>query len=362
LTLRQVDVPSSGPTPAQDWPLRHILATAERSLACTELSTFFGSLREQVEFLQSLLFGEDPSGARDALAAALDAARHRPRLRQTLELALVPLYDKPLLPRVDDPPEFLWLFAVPVCVTFAETTLAAGSFALPADLVDGAELIAALRDSGHVPSVVPLRAFSGLWQREDLTGAGAQTWALTFVGNELFEADAPTPRVVDVSEHFPLHRSREFFVLAAARVPVGTRRLFAPVARTQRFRQAVVQCVRAGLERAGVAAESVQAFAPGPLAQAWLLSAQSWQAALQANLRDAAAHGAREVLVRYPGPDYFEVVVRNAQGRELAVAPPALALEPKLEVVHTLADGARAARLAWSGSFSSAHLTSALLQ
>lgn len=347
---------------AQDWPLRHILARAERSLACTELSTFFGSLREQVELMQSLLFGEDPAGARDALAEALQAARHRPRLRQALELALVPLYDKPLLPRAGESPEFLWLFAVPVCVTFAEATLAAGSFALPADLFDGAALIAALRESGHVPSVVPLRAFSGLWQREDITSAGAQAWALTFVGNELFEADAPSPGLVAVSELFPLHRSREFFVLAAARVPVGTRQLFAPVARTQRFRQAVGQCVRAGLERAGVAVESVQAFAPGPLAQAWLLSTQSWQAALQANLRDAAAHDAQEALVRYPGPDYFEVVVRNAQGRELAVTPPALALEPKLEVVRTLAHAARAARLVWSGSFTSVHTGGPLLQ
>lgn len=348
---------------AQDWPVRHILATAERSLACAELSGFFEVLGEQVQLVRSLLFGEHAQGAHEALAAALEAARARPRLRQALELALVPVYDKPLLPPAAGEPErkFLWAFVVPVCVSFSEATLARAPFALPEGLLDAQELAATLRDSGHVPSVVPLRAFSGLWQREDIMAAGAQAWGMAAVHNELFGPGAPAAGPIETGEGFPLWRSREFFALVTARVPVGTRRLFAPVARTQHFAQAASHCVRAGLQRAGLAVDAVQVFAPAPLAQAWLLGAQSWQAALQANLHDARKHGATGAFVRYPNPDYFEVVVSNGQGGEIAVAPAALALEPKLEVVRMLAQATRGARLAWTGAFSSAHATGALL-
>lgn len=339
----------------QDWRTDRILQAAERSLACIDLPAFFESVREQVALTQSLLFGENSAAGQRALARALEASRVRPRLRRALELALVPLYDKPLLPLATPGGEFLWLFGMPVCVTFSESALKAGSFALPGDLFEAAPVLEALRQSGHIDATVPLRAFSGLWQREDLTNAGPQTWATAFVGNELFATDVPVPGVVSVSENFPLHRTREFFVLAAARMPAGTRHLLGAHAREQALREVTTQCVRAGLARAGVAVDRVQAYAPVALAHAYLLATPSWQDALQANLHDAAQCGATHAFVRFPNVDYFEVVVRNATGDTLALAPAACALEPRQALVSMLAQCAKTCGLTWSGSFSSLH-------
>jgi hypothetical protein len=345
-----------------NWRVRQLLQAAHASLACPDRASFYRSLQKQVELAQEMLAQtQERRDVETALDEALGATRDRPRLHRILELSLVPLYDKPLLPGTDGVREFLWLFAIPVHVTFSQNALAATPLELPASLFDVVPVLHALRASDCLRLDGPLRMFSGLWQREELLCLGPQTWARAFVHNELYdEPVAPARAGLLLHPDFPLNRTRNFYVLAAMRCPSGSAALFSH-GQDESFRTSVAATVSEGLVSAGVGFDAVQAFEAGSFAVAYLTGERSWQSALLANLQDARANGATGVGVQFPSPDHVEVYVWDEQERRALLAPASLIVEPKPEVAQTVASVAQAAGLQWCGSSSSLHNTTPLL-
>lgn len=345
-----------------DWRVRRLLLAADASLACVDGESFYRSLQKQVTLTHEMLTQPAPDlDPQAAISAALESARNQPGRRRMLELSLVPLYDKPLLPDSGGEREFLWVFVIPVRITFAVDALDARPLELPGEAFDAQVVLNALHDSRSLQAPGTVRLFSCLWQREELSCIGSRAWARAFVHNELYDEPVAPPRApLALHPEFPLNRTRSFYILGAARCVQGTKTLFSNE-RDPQFCDITAASLHERIAAAGIPLEDVCVFEAGSFATAYLVGESSWQSALHANLQDAREHGAVGASVQFPSPNHTEVYAWDESERKTLIAPASLTIEPKPEIVRTVFAVAQAAELKWCGSSSSQHNTVKLL-
>lgn len=325
--------------PALPPSVQAFLDIARRVTQAGSVEQFYDALREGYLALHRRLT-DDPAGAEaEALRAAFTAAHASLDLRVALQLCAMPLYEKPVLPVEDGaPPEFLWLFALPVVVRFSEQTAARGPLVWPAEALPAAELLAQLEASGRIEPRAQLGLFAQLYTRADLLAWGPENLALHAVNAELAEAAAPTPLPVSLSGQLPAYRSVLFFALGVARLPFGVRSLIQRRHDTTDL-LAMQQGIEERLRRLGVDFDSVQVEPPCPVASSCFLTHPGFLHQLADNCAQAVQMGATCASVRFPVPGYLEIYARLPSGAELPVmlpepcGEPAAVLLPALESV-----------------------------
>jgi hypothetical protein len=175
---------------------------------------------------RALLSSSDPGAGLAALDEAFAGTRRLPHHRRILELCAWPVFEKPAVPAAPNGlPEFLWLFAVPVLVQLPLERAAV--LMIPPDLLHTADFIAVLEESGCLNRKAVVSGFSALYTRDDLHESSpcriAERFVLAEAGGD-FDSPAPLPVVRDLE--IESGRTVTFYVLLAARLPVGERELF----------------------------------------------------------------------------------------------------------------------------------------
>lgn len=298
---------------------------------------FFGALRAGYLEVHARLTQDAEGLEAQALREAFQEIQGNLSQRLALQLCAMPLFEKPVLP-VDGelPPEFLWLFALPVVVRFSAKLANQGPFVWPEDALPAAELLALLHEGNRLEPRAQLGMFAPLYTRNDLLGWGPENMALHAVNAELTEAPAPAPLPVHLSADRPAYRSVLFFGLGIARVPVGVKSLLHR-REDEADLQAMERHIAARLTAIGVDFESVSVSPPCPVTSSCFVSNPAYLMQVAANCDEAREQlGAVSAQVKFPMPGYLEISARMASGHEVSILPPEPCGEPPAAVRELL--------------------------
>lgn len=305
---------------------------------------FYESLRAGYLTLHGRLTDDAKGREAQALRDAFQEATLPQRL--ALQLCALPLYEKPFLPGdADAPPEFLWLFTVPVVIRFSQKLADQGTFIWPDDALPCAELLDLLHNGNRLEPRAQLGMFSPLYTRNDLLAWGPENLALHAVNAEVADTPAPAALPVHLSAARPAYRSVMFFALAIARVPIGVRSLI----RQQEDKSDLIEMQRLIAQRLtalGVDFESVSVTPPCPVTSSCFMANPAYLDQVESNCSAARKDlGAVTAQVKFPMPGYIEISARTASGQELSLLPPEPCCEPPAVVVNLLENALRHAGL-----------------
>jgi hypothetical protein len=307
---------------------------------------------------------DDRSGEEaQALRDAFEATQSNLAQRLALQLCAMPLFEKPVLPLEDEtPPEFLWLFTLPVVIRFSLQTAHQGAFIWPQDALPAGELLELLQEGKRLEPRARLGLFAPLYTRNDLLGWGPENMALHAVNAELTEAPAPAPLPVHLGSDRPAYRSVLFFGLGIARVPIGVKSLLQRREGTADL-QEMEQRIAARLTALGIDFESVSVSPPCPVTSSCFVSNPAYLEQLAANCLSAREDlGAVSAQIKFPMPGYLEITARMASGHEVTILPPEPCCEPPPAVLSLLEGVVRRVGLDVSSAAMPQVFTSARLQ
>ena len=332
-----------------------ILNLTVKPLASANGSAFLAGVKEGFESLYATLMAP---GRRAQGIAALDEAFSQSlgsfRRRRVLELCAWPIYDKPALPAADKagPAEFLWLFCLPFVVQFSPAAAAVPMF-LPDALVDGAALLRAASGDAWFNPEARLSGFPTLLTREDLHLYGPRNLATLFVQAETGQ-DAPLqPLPLILDSEIESARVTTFYMLAAARLPVGETELLQQ--RGEWPAQALESHVMAGFAEHGIETERVTSLAPCSMAEALLHSTRVGACELRRVLALAKGHyGITEVAVQYPMEGMAELVGCGEAEQSYVLCSPFAFIEPSAELQGCLSQVCQQLGLGFKGGFATA--------
>jgi hypothetical protein len=310
-----------------------ILGLTVKPLAAKNGKVFLAGIREGFESLRPLL---TDSTSEKQVIAALEAAFSQTvgafRRRRVLEMCVWPIYDKPALPLETkaSTPEFLWLFCLPFVVQFSQASAGASMFLSDA-LFDGAAVLQdASREAWFNPEA-RLSGFPTLLTREDMHLLGPQNLATLFVAAETGH-DAPLrPLPLILDSEIESARVTTFFMLVAARLPVGETSLQHqaecwPAERLERH-------ILAGFAEHGIEAERVISLAPCSMSEAVLRSTRVGACEMTRVLALAKEHfGITEVVVLFPLEGMAELVGCDETGQSFILCSPFAFIEPCAEL------------------------------
>ena len=309
-----------------------------RPLSCAESAEqFYDSLRKGYLGVHARLTRDVDGLEAQALRDAFEAIQGNLSQRLALQLCAMPLFEKPMLPVSDEsPPEFLWLFALPVVIRFSAKLAAQGPFVWPEDALPAAELLALLHAGQRLEPRAQLGMFAPLYSRNDLLGWGPENMAMHAVNAELTEAAAPAPLPVDLSADRPAYRSVLFFGLGIARMQIGVKSLLHRREDNADLQEMERQ-IAARLTEIGVDFESVSVSPPCPVTSSCFLANPAFLMQVAANCGEARGQlGAVSAQVKFPMPGYIEISARMASGHEVSIVPPEPCCEPPAAVREVL--------------------------
>jgi hypothetical protein len=341
--------------------LERLLGSTARPLSAETLAEFLVGVRRGHEAIyRALVESSDSEAGLAALDEAFAGTRRLPRHRRILELCAWPVFEKPAMPLTEGAlPEFLWLFAVPV---LAQLPLQRESILMaPADLLRTAEFIDVLEDSGCLNEKAIVSGFSALYTRDDLHAFGPRSIAERFVLAEAGEDfDIPTPLPVVRDLDIESGRTVTFYVLLAARLPVGEQELFKQdvawpreqldLLLAQDLGRAGLQVERLESEMACSMSETLyRCLGPG------LREMERWVDLGQQHYSLAS------VYLTLPADGMAELVGTTEQGEELLLSSTFSYVEPSAELSACCAHICKERRIPFKGMFVSAAPTSSAL-
>ncbi len=351
------------PSKRQALPLDATALTAP-ILQAKNAQTFIDAVRDGYMTLYERLLGKPDAAQRgglDELDAALARLAGRPRAQRLLALCAWPLLDKPGVDvPTGEPPQFLWLFAVPFVVTF-ETGALAEPLVMPVESFDTGAFLMAMADSGVVNDAAELGALSNLFRREDLQAIGPRQLASEMVKAECGESHALHPLPLVLDESIESGRALTMFALCVARLPVTERQLFdrsMPWPADDMARQ-----MHGWLRERGLPVQSVLSSAPCSLAEVQFLCKGAGVQELRRLIELGNAHyGLAALCLRFPLDGLVELYGLTRSGEEVLLAPPLGALGPREELAATVQHLARECGLEFKGAFSLATPAGSALQ
>lgn len=342
---------------------KEVRTTAEsfiRSATAVTRSTsapdFFEALREGYLCLhQRLTRDADGIGAL-ALREAFTRTQTDPAVRMALEMCALPIYEKPILPAADGaPPEFLWIFTLPVVVRFPEELCSEGPLVWTDSPLPAVEILEVLGSSGRFDARASLRMFPRLYTRSDILAWGPENLALNMLNAEIADSDCPFPLPVQFSPELNGYRSVMFLGLCAARVPVGVKTLL-HARPTREDLDRIEELIEGQLRLLNIPFEEVTVSSPCPVASSCFVSNPAFlQQVQEICLASKQAWDLRAVFVKFPMPGYVELVGRLPDGNEVLLMPAELCCEPRKDISATFERIAREAGLPVTGSFVSLH-------
>ncbi len=326
--------------------------------------TFVDAVRDGYMALYERLLGKHDAAQRgglDELDAALAGLSGRPRAQRLLALCAWPLLDKPGVDvAAGEPPQFLWLFAVPFVVTFEAGALLE-PLVLPNESFDAGAFLVALSDSGIVNDAAELGVLSNLFRREDLQAQGPRQLASEMVKAEAGEPHALHPLPLVLDESIESGRALTMFALCVARLPVTERQLFErsrPWPADDMARQ-----MHGWLRERGLPVHSVLSSPPCSLAEVQFLCKGAGVLELRRLIELGEAHyGLASLCLRFPMDGLLELYGLTRSGEEVLLAPPLGALEPREELAATVQHLARERGLTFKGAYSLATPAGTTLQ
>lgn len=300
--------------------LRHLFDVATATLDAKENKAAVMACCKAI--YDAVCAGRDSAQAMQrALDVELCAQQPMARLR-LVQYCTQFLYDKPRLPsRSGELDHFLWMFAVPFTVTFS-----AGIFRAPFGdgvvRIDAEAIQVALDASSYFPKTATLRGTPRLYRREDLQNMDPRELARYVLDRELASRAAPTPLPLPLTDDLEGVRTVAFFVLMAARVPVGTPVLFEN--RLNWPKQQLEQIAAAGLRSQGLRVDSVVSHPAYTVAtmlhRCYGPAAEELRLNLKAGL---SAYGEHSIGVRHFGhAGYSEVYGLRPDGANIVLIPP----------------------------------------
>jgi hypothetical protein len=323
---------------------------------------FFEALREGYLYLHSKLTRDDSGVSAAALRQAFTSTSSDPGVKMALEMCAMPIYEKPLVPSAgDSPPEFLWVFTLPVVIRFPAEVCDEGPFVWDQDPLPAEDLLAVMRTSGRFAPEASLRVFTKLYTRADVLAWGPENLALTVVNAEISEAEAPFPLPIQFSSELSGYRSVMFFALCVARVPVGSKSLLLPQDGRADL-ESLAALIQSRLALLNIPVEEVTVAPPCPVTSSCFVSNPAFLQ--QVSEICEVSHQTWDLsaaYVKFPMPGYVEIAGRLPSGNEVILMPPELCCEPQREVGKALERVMAAAGLPVAGSFSSLHSQAAQL-
>lgn len=331
----------------------NILSLTVKPLAADNGSAFLAGVREGFESLYATLVapGQQAQGV-----AALDEAFNQTvgafRRRRVLEMCVWPVYDKPAIPAAKGTEEFLWMFCLPFVVQFSQATAAAPVF-VPDALFDGGAVLRAASCEAWFNPEARLSGFPTLLTREDLHLFGPRNLATLFVQAETGQ-DAPLqPLPLLLDAEIESARVTTFYMLAAARLPVGETTLLQQHGEWPA--QALERYVMAGFAEHGIETERVTSLAPCSMAEALLRSTRVGACEVRAVLELAKVHyGITEVAVQYPLEGMAELVGTAGAEQSYVLCAPFAFIEPSAELQGCLSKVCQQLGLGFKGGFATA--------
>jgi hypothetical protein len=307
---------------------------------------FYDSLRKGYLGVHALLTNDADGHEAQALREAFEASQANLAQRLALQLCVMPLYEKPGLPTDEGaPPEFLWMFALPVVIRFTQQLTDKGNFVWPEDVLPANELLALLHDGNRLEPRAQLGMFTPLYTRNDLLAWGPENMAFHAVNAELMGTPAPAPLPVNLSADRPASRSMLFFGVGLARVPVGVKSLLRRQD-DERDLSAMTALIASRLAELGVSVEAVTVCPPCPITSSCFMANPAYLGQVYENCLSAKEElGAVSAQVRFPMPGYLEISALTASGKELSLLPAEPCCEPPGVVITLLEHELRRAGL-----------------
>lgn len=328
----------------------------DQVLAAGNAHQFMQCVRASHELLYEELVAQPPrkKHALSSLSRLFEGTLGNIRRRRIIELCAWPILDKPALPmEAEDIPEFLWLFVIPVMVTFSQAQLQA-PIVLEEGLFDVGQVLKCVESSRALNPRAHLGAFPSLLRREDLHAYGPQNLAKIFVGAELGGVETLQGLPVIMDAEVESCRSVMFFIPCAGRFQVGEKDLFD---KAQPWcSEEVSHLVEQGLLAHGFQVDAVASYPPTSMAEALFHCTGSGVLELEANLLEAKRlYGKLDVLIRYPAEGFAEVNAINEAGQELVMLPAFAFFEPRTELQATLKAICNDNGMGFKGGFALVH-------
>lgn len=314
-----------------------IIELTRKPLAAETAPEFFQAVRDSYEMLRKRLVGSrHATRTLGALERAMDQCTGL-RQRRVLGFCSAPIFDKPAIPAgaIDAMPEFLWLFCLPFTVQFTLEQAARG-VALPPELFEGGKVLRRTIQAGCFNDKALLSGFPTLLPHDDLSALGPRNLANFFLQAEFGGNSAYAPPARRLDPEIESGRVGTYYMVAAARLPVGERQLF----KEGPFWPAddLAALVSAGFSKNGFAVEKVTSLEAMSVTESLLRCTKAGVGEMRAVLELAKCHyNIKEAVLLQSLDGMADLTGIDEDGDEYVLTLPLSYVEP-WSAVRTMAE------------------------